>query len=73
MPEPHNRFDDLTEVLSYADRNPSKFTAGERIMMHQERGRLLAVLANTTDTRPPYKVPAKIENKIREALAWIRR
>ncbi|MBK5213402.1 MAG: hypothetical protein JJE55_07060 [Flavobacteriaceae bacterium] len=67
------RFDNLTEVLRYAATNPSKFTAGERILINQERARLLAKLAGTQDDRKPFVVNAKIENKIREALAWINR
>jgi hypothetical protein len=71
--EPAQRFDNLTDVLQYANNNPSKFSAGERIMIHQERARLLATIAGTPDERKPYKVPEKIENKILDALRWIRR
>lgn len=74
MQDPLQRFDDLTDVLRFAQRNPSKFTLGEKIMINQERARILGKMgANPTkDTRPPYKVTAKIENKIKEVLAWLK-
>ncbi len=70
------RFDQLTDVLEYANRqNREKFTAGEKIMMHQERAECLTVLnqLRTGEKVKPREriVSTKIEVKIRQVVQWL--
>lgn len=69
------RFDDLTIALELSNQlKPSQFTVGERICIHQERGRQLALLSACKEGKLPeeitYRVPSKIEVKIQEILEW---
>ncbi|WP_376777298.1 hypothetical protein [Flavobacterium covae] len=53
-------------VLQFHSQYQSKFTTGERIVINQERGKLLQLLQNTE--QEPRPVPAGIEKKIKEVL-----
>ena len=73
MTEQLDRFNDLSDVLEFANQNPSRFTLGQKILIHQERARLLSKITSTPDDRPPFTVPPAIDKKIQEVLAWINR
>lgn len=72
----NNKVHGLLEVLKYArEFKPNHFTAGERILIHQERVSWMHVFDDIEEgkpaTPPRYKCPPKIQHKIKEIENWL--